>query len=187
MTAETMMFPLLVSPLWASGFRRRGIGIRCASASMCFQIMWSSQQTKTPEGPSNRSDWAFCPPGTVCQQFLICSQMATYLERADSPFCLLAHSISWLRDSDPNPARRMSSSDDQLNTTQALELTDLLSLLECFPCGILIRIGIIHLKRRIQGIIVTLPWSALLNIQKPRAYLINTDDVGNESVVLVCF
>ena len=37
---------------------------------MCFQIMWSSQHTNTPEGPSNRSDWAFCPPGTICQRLL---------------------------------------------------------------------------------------------------------------------
>lgn len=64
MTAATMMLPRLDSPRWASGFLRRGIGIRCASTSMCFQMIWSSQQTSTPEGPSKRSDEAFCPPGT---------------------------------------------------------------------------------------------------------------------------
>lgn len=39
MTAETMMLPRLDSPRCAKGFLRRGIGIRWASASMCFQMM----------------------------------------------------------------------------------------------------------------------------------------------------
>jgi len=149
MTAETMMFPLLVSPLCASGFRRLGIGIRCASASICFQIMWSSQQTKTPEGPSNRSDWAFCPPGTVNQHLLTPGprQERTLNKQVCSP----------IRRFTPFPdyviQTQIQLIESQVlmisSTRYMLELTDLLSLLKSFPCGILIRISIIHLKSSI--------------------------------------
>lgn len=112
MTAETMIKPRLLSPLCTRGFRRLGIGILWASTSMCFQMMWSSVQTRTPEGPSNLSELAFWPPGTFegCQQRQ-CSakQVWSHLAPGDLPVCLWVHSIFAQRGSIQDPTRRTSS------------------------------------------------------------------------------